>query len=59
MIFTQREFLADLEELIEQLFTATEDLRHPETSSLSRRELVAKTFRCLHSIKGPGSISRL
>jgi two-component system chemotaxis sensor kinase CheA len=49
---TQREFLADLEELIEQLFTATEDLRHPETSSLSRRELVAKSFRCLHSIKG-------
>lgn len=49
---TQREFLAELEELIEQLFAATEDLRRQEPSGLPQRELLAQTFRCLHSIKG-------
>ncbi|HXM33811.1 MAG TPA: ATP-binding protein, partial [Pyrinomonadaceae bacterium] len=56
---TQREFLAELEELIEQLFALTEDLRRLETSGPIQRELTAKIFRCLHSIKGVASAAGL
>ena len=49
---TQREFLTDLEELTEQLSAVTAELRQQQTSGLLQREILNKTFRCLHSIKG-------
>ena len=49
---TQREFLIDIEELVEQLFTDTEQLRRLETNGPLRRELLARIFRHVHSIKG-------
>lgn len=56
---TQREFLAEIEELVEQLFAVTEDLRRPETQGPLQRELLARTFRCLHSLKGIASSAGL
>ena len=52
MILPSVSSLLDLEELIEQLFTATADLRRRETSGSGQSEPVARTFRCLHSIRG-------
>ena len=52
---TQREFLAELEELTEQLFAITVDLRLEEASGPLQREILARAFRCLHSIKGIAS----
>ncbi|MCU1264253.1 MAG: Chemotaxis protein histidine kinaselike protein [Acidobacteria bacterium] len=49
---TQREFLVDLEELVEQLFADTEELRQQEAQGPVRRELLASIFRHVHSIKG-------
>lgn len=48
----QREFLIDLEELVEQLFADTEELRQQEAHGPLRRELLASIFRHVHSIKG-------
>lgn len=48
----QREFLIDLEELVEQLFADTEELRQQEAQGPLRRELLASIFRHVHSIKG-------
>lgn len=47
----QREFLAEIEQLVEQLLVCTEGLRR-QVSGPIRRESVAHCFRCLHSIKG-------
>ena len=47
---TQHEFLLDLEELVEQLFTDIPQLR--QTEGPHRRELLARIFRHTHSIKG-------
>jgi two-component system chemotaxis sensor kinase CheA len=52
---TQREFLIDIEELVEQLFTDIEELRRKESKPPQRRELLDKIFRHLHSIKGVAS----
>lgn len=49
---TQREFLIDIEELIERLFADTEELRRQEGSRPQRRELLDRIFRHVHSIKG-------
>ena len=49
---TQREFLIDIEDLVEQLFTDTEELRREEGKSPQTRELLARIFRHVHSIKG-------
>lgn len=48
----QREFLAEIEELVEQLFADAEELRHPGTHGPARREVLGRIFRHLHSIKG-------
>ncbi len=48
---TRREFLAEIEELIEQLFAETEELRRQDHAPL-RRELLGRIFRYVHSIKG-------
>jgi len=49
---TQREFLVDIEELVEKLFAETEELRQQEAQGPLRRELLASIFRHVHSIKG-------
>ncbi len=49
---TRREFLAEIEQLIEQLFAETEELRRQQDHVPLRRELLARIFRCVHSIKG-------
>jgi two-component system chemotaxis sensor kinase CheA len=49
---TRREFLAEIEELIEQLFAETEELRRQQDHVPVRRELLGRVFRCVHSIKG-------
>jgi two-component system chemotaxis sensor kinase CheA len=49
---TQREFLVDIEELVEQLFAEIEELRQQEAVGSLRRELLASIFRHVHSIKG-------
>ncbi len=49
---TRREFLAEIEELIEQLFAETEELRRQQDHAPLRRELLGRIFRYLHSIKG-------
>ena len=49
---TRREFLAEIEELIEQLFAALEALRRQLDHVPLRREALARVFRFVHSIKG-------
>jgi len=49
---TRREFLAEIEELIELLFAETEELRRQQDHTPLRRELLGRIFRYLHSIKG-------
>jgi two-component system, chemotaxis family, sensor kinase CheA len=52
---TRREFLAEIEELIEQLFAETEELRRQQDHAPLRRELLGRIFRHVHSIKGVGA----
>jgi len=52
---TLQEFLNDLKELTERLIALTTDLRQPSTSEPAQLEKLARTFRCLHSIKGVAS----
>jgi two-component system, chemotaxis family, sensor kinase CheA len=54
---TQHEFLVDIEDLVEQLFAALEQLRRPEATGPQRRELLARIFRHVHSIKGVASMA--
>ncbi len=49
---TQREFLIDIEDLVEQLFSDTEELRRLDAQGSLRRELLDGIFRHVHSIKG-------
>jgi two-component system chemotaxis sensor kinase CheA len=49
---TQREFLIDIEELIEQLFADIEELRHHQNSVPFKREMLERIFRHIHSLKG-------
>ncbi len=48
----QCEFLAELEELVEHLFQATDELRRAEAHGPLRREVLARIFRHVHSLKG-------
>ena len=52
---TLQEFLTDLKELTERLIALTTELRQPPTSEPAQLERLARTFRCLHSIKGVAS----
>jgi two-component system, chemotaxis family, sensor kinase CheA len=56
---TQREFLIDIEELVERLFADTEELRRHEHSRPQKRELLDRIFRHVHSIKGVASTAGL
>jgi two-component system chemotaxis sensor kinase CheA len=49
---TQREFLVEIEELVEQIFADLEQLRHRYSDGRLRRELIDRIFRRVHSVKG-------
>jgi two-component system chemotaxis sensor kinase CheA len=48
---SQREFLVDIEELVEQVFTDLDELRETR-SKREERELIDRIFRRVHSVKG-------
>jgi two-component system chemotaxis sensor kinase CheA len=62
---TQREFLVDIEQLVEHIFTDLDELRERRNHGPSRRELIDRVFRRVHSVKGSAasagfdSISRI
>lgn len=49
---TQREFLVEIEELVEQIFADLDKLRATGTQGRARRELIDQIFRRVHSVKG-------
>jgi two-component system chemotaxis sensor kinase CheA len=52
---TQREFLVDIEDLVEQVFTDLDELREAKAAKHAgpaQRELIHRIFRRVHSIKG-------
>lgn len=49
---TQQEFLVDIEELVEHIFADLDELRATKTEGRSRRELIDRIFRRVHSVKG-------
>jgi len=52
---TQREFLAEIDDLIEQLFDDLYQLREKQGDPHSRRPLLEGVFRRVHSVKGSAS----
>jgi two-component system chemotaxis sensor kinase CheA len=49
---TQHEFLVEIEELVEQTFADLDQLREKQNDGRSRRELIDRIFREVHSVKG-------
>ncbi|MDQ2936967.1 MAG: ATP-binding protein [Acidobacteriota bacterium] len=49
---TQHEFLVEIEELVEQTFADLDELREKQNDGRSRRELIDRIFREVHSVKG-------
>ncbi|MFN2510870.1 MAG: chemotaxis protein CheA [Pyrinomonadaceae bacterium] len=49
---SQRQFLAETEDLIEQIFVDLDELRDRANDRRARRELVDRIFRRIHRIKG-------
>jgi two-component system chemotaxis sensor kinase CheA len=49
---TQREFLVEIEELVEHIFADLDELRATKTNGRARRELIDRVFRRVHSVKG-------
>lgn len=49
---TQRDILAEIDELTKQIITDLESLRDKNTNGQTRRELIARIFRSVHTIKG-------
>jgi two-component system, chemotaxis family, sensor kinase CheA len=49
---SQRQFLAETEDLIEQIFADLDELREKAGDRRARRELVDRIFRRIHRIKG-------
>ncbi|MCM3870627.1 MAG: ATP-binding protein [Pyrinomonadaceae bacterium] len=49
---SQRQFLAETEDLIEQIFVDLDELRQKANDRRARRELVDRIFRRIHRIKG-------
>ena len=56
---TQREFLAELEDLVEQIFADLDELRPTKTEGQARRELIDRVFRHVHSVKGSAASAGL
>ncbi|MDT5270083.1 MAG: two-component system, chemotaxis family, sensor kinase CheA [Acidobacteriota bacterium] len=54
-----REFLAEAEELIEELYGDVAELRERRSEGPARRELVARTFRHVHTVKGTAAAAGL
>lgn len=52
---TQREFLAEAEDLVEQLLSDIDELRLKQSEGRARRELLDRIFRHVHSVKGLGA----
>ena len=52
---SQREFLAEAEDLVEQLLSDIDELRAKRTEGRLRRELLDRIFRHVHSVKGLGA----
>ena len=49
---SQRQFLAETEDLIEQIFVDLDEMREKANDRRARRELVDRIFRSIHRIKG-------
>jgi two-component system chemotaxis sensor kinase CheA len=49
---SQRQFLAETEELIEQIFADLDELREKANDRRARREIVDRIFRRIHQVKG-------
>ncbi|HYU99284.1 MAG TPA: ATP-binding protein [Pyrinomonadaceae bacterium] len=56
---TQREFLVEVEDLVEQIFADLAELRATKTEGQARRELIDRIFRRVHSVKGSAASSGL
>jgi two-component system chemotaxis sensor kinase CheA len=56
---TEREFLIEIEELVEQIFADLDELRATKTEGRARRELIDQVFRRVHSVKGSAASSGL
>lgn len=56
---TQREFLVEAEDLVEQIFADLDELRATKTEGRARRELIDRVFRRVHSVKGSAASSGL
>ena len=56
---TQREFLVEVEDLVEQIFADLDELRATKTEGQARRELIDRVFRRVHSVKGSAASSGL
>ena len=54
-----KEFLAEAEELIEELYGDVAELRERRGEGPARRELVARTFRHAHTVKGTAAAAGL
>ena len=52
MDHNQSEFLSEIEELVENIFADLDGLRATRTDGRTRRELIDRTFRHVHSVKG-------
>jgi two-component system chemotaxis sensor kinase CheA len=48
----QSEFLSEIEELVENIFADLDELRATRTDGRTRRELIDRIFRHVHSVKG-------
>ncbi|MDQ5847162.1 MAG: ATP-binding protein [Acidobacteriota bacterium] len=49
---TQREFLVEIEELVEQILVDLDELRAARTDRNRQRQLIDQVFRRVHSVKG-------
>ncbi len=49
---TQHEFLIEIEELVDHMFGDLDELREKQGEGRSRRELIDRIFRRVHSVKG-------
>ncbi|HKB65707.1 MAG TPA: ATP-binding protein [Pyrinomonadaceae bacterium] len=56
---TQREFLVEVEDLVEQIFADLDELRATRAEGQARRELIDRIFRLVHSVKGSAASSGL
>jgi len=56
---TERDFLVDIEDLVEHIFGDLDELRATRAEGRARRELIDQVFRRVHSVKGSAASSGL